>query len=149
MKAAIPGDLLLERVEEAAIDADWHAIRSSSQMRRSPGRKARISGEERLSHPTVLMLELLAKPASHTNDRPSRRIVIRASRPSLIDLRFKGDPWVVDNGSTAAVCLGDYPMAQIAASPFDLPTLNRALAQVRLGQARRNYMRQVRKLTAN
>jgi hypothetical protein len=95
------------------------------------------------------MLQLSRNPAKHTNDRPSRRVVIRASRPSLIDLRFKGDPWVVDNGATASVCLGDYPMTQIAASPFDVPTLNRALAQVRLGQARRNYMRQLRKLPVN
>jgi hypothetical protein len=95
------------------------------------------------------MLQLVANPATHMNDRSSRPVVIRASRPSLIDLRFKGDPWVVDNGSTASLCLGDYPMAQIAASPFDVPTLNRALAQVRLGQARRNYLRHVRKLTVN
>jgi hypothetical protein len=64
----------------------------------------------------------------------------------MIDLRFKGDPWVVADGILAAVCLGDYPMAHVAASPFDLPSLNRALQQVRLGQARRNYHRRVRKL---
>ena len=64
----------------------------------------------------------------------------------MIDLRFKGDPWVVTDGGLAAVCLGDYPMSRVAASPFDLPSLNRTLQQVRLGQARRNYLRRVRKL---
>ncbi len=78
-------------------------------------------------------------------DRPTGRVAIRTSRPSLIDLRFKGDLWVVPDGFLAAVCLGDYPMAHVAASPFDLPSLNRTLQQVRLGQARRNYHRRVRK----
>ncbi len=92
--------------------------------------------------PSLRLLCSNLYPILHTTRMNApRRVVIRASRPSLIDLRFKGDPWVVDNGSTASVCLGDYPMAQIAACSFDVPTLNRALAQVRLGQARRNYLR--------
>jgi hypothetical protein len=66
----------------------------------------------------------------------------------LIDLRFKGDPWVVSHDGVAAVCLGDYPMSHLAALPLDLPSLNRTLQQVRLGQARRNYQR-VCKLAQN
>jgi hypothetical protein len=63
---------------------------------------------------------------------------VRAVRPSLIDLRFKGDPWVVDNqDGTASLCLGAYSALHIAVSPLDLPALNRALSQVRQGQARR------------
>jgi hypothetical protein len=90
------------------------------------------------------MLEI---PPPTTLERPPlRRVAIRTSRPSLIDLRFKGDPWVVTHGLLASVCLGDYPMAHVAASPLDVPSLNRTLQQVRLGQARRNYLRQVRKL---
>jgi len=64
----------------------------------------------------------------------------------LIDLRFKGDAWVELRGNKAAVCLGDYPLGQLAASPLDLPSLNRTLFQVRMGQARRNYLRRIRKL---
>jgi len=76
----------------------------------------------------------------------SRRATVRACRPSLIDLRFKGDPWVVaKEQQQAAVCLGDFPMGQVAVSPLDVPSLNRALLQVRFGQARRNYARKMRR----
>ena len=73
-----------------------------------------------------------------TPSRSFRRRTVRAVRPSLIDLRFKGDPWVVDNrNGTASLCLGTYSLLHIAISPLDLPGLNRALGQLRLGQARR------------
>lgn len=75
-----------------------------------------------------------------------RRVPLRACRPSLIDLRFKGDAWVVAKRSQAAVCLGDFPLGQVDVSPIDVPSLNRVLSQVRLGQARRNYARRVQKL---
>jgi hypothetical protein len=73
-------------------------------------------------------------------------VKIKTCRPALIDLRFKGDAWVVLRGNVAAVCLGDYPLGQLAVSPLDLPTLNRTLCQVRMGQARRNYLRRIHKL---
>jgi hypothetical protein len=76
----------------------------------------------------------------------SRKLVIRACRPSLIDLRFKGDPWVVQREKHASVCLGDFPMGQVNVSPLDVPSLNRAFQQVRLGQARRTYTRRLRLL---
>jgi hypothetical protein len=75
-------------------------------------------------------------------------VTVKASRPALIDMRFKGDAWLVVLGThtRAAVCLGDYSLGQVAISPFDLPSLNRTLFQVRMGQARRAYLRRVRKL---
>jgi hypothetical protein len=79
---------------------------------------------------------------------PVSRISIRACRPSLIDLRFKGDPWVVVKERDAAVCLGDFSLGQVSVSPLDVPSLNRFLLQVRFGQARRNYSRRLRKLGA-
>jgi hypothetical protein len=115
-------------------------------MKSSPDRKSRITGEWQFPVVTFLMVNFAPTPELDTTDHPSRRVVIRASRPSLIDLRFKGDPWVVNHGALAAICLGDYPMAHVHASPFDVPTLNRTLQQVRFGQARRNYVRRVRKL---
>jgi hypothetical protein len=58
----------------------------------------------------------------------------------LLDLRFKGDPWVVDNrDGSAAVCLGDYRLASLSISPLEVAALNRVLAQLRLGQAQRRY----------
>lgn len=77
----------------------------------------------------------------------SRRLTIRACRPSLIDLRFKGDPWVVVKERLAAVCLGDFSLGQVSVSPLDVPSLNRVLLQVRFGQARRNYVKRMRKPT--
>ncbi len=75
----------------------------------------------------------------------ARPRTIRSCRPSLVDLRFKGDPWVVASDRQAAVCLGDYSLGNVGISPLDVPSLNRALWQVRLGQARRNYLRKLRK----
>jgi len=72
--------------------------------------------------------------------------LIRATRPALIDLRFKGDAWVVHRDGKAAVCLGDYPLGFVAVSPLDVPSLNRAWGQVRMGQARRYYTCRVRRL---
>lgn len=86
-------------------------------------------------------------PLTSRETRPTtRRVSIRACRPSLIDLRFKGDPWVVADECRAAVCLGDYSLGQVHICPLDVPSLNRTLQQVRLGQARRNHLRRVRKL---
>jgi hypothetical protein len=93
------------------------------------------------------MPNIALPPAPHERTPPTRRVVLRASRPSLIDLRFKGDPWVVGQDGEVAVCLGDYHLTEFTASPFDVPSLNRWLQQLRLGQARRNYQRRVRKLT--
>jgi hypothetical protein len=76
----------------------------------------------------------------------ARRGAIRACRPSLIDLRFKGDPWVVADDCRAAVCLGDYALGQVEVCVLDVPSLNRTLQQIRIGQARRSYVRRVRKM---
>jgi hypothetical protein len=85
-------------------------------------------------------------PAAPVPPPATRRITIRACRPSFIDLRFKGDPWVVRKEQQAAVvCLGDFTMGQVTVSPLDVPSLNRALLQVRFGQARRNYSLRMRK----
>jgi hypothetical protein len=85
-------------------------------------------------------------PTPHIPPPITQQVVIRSSRPSLIDLRFKGDPWVVSEETLASVCLGDFPLGQINVSPLDVPSLNRFLMQVRLGQARRNNTRRRHKL---
>jgi hypothetical protein len=90
------------------------------------------------------MPEIATPPIVTTLIPPaSLRVRIRACRPSLLDLRFKGDPWVVGDDRRAAVCLGDYSLSQVRVSPLDLPSLNRTLLQVRLGQARRNLGRRL------
>lgn len=56
----------------------------------------------------------------------------RTVRPSLLDLRFTGDPWVVgrDDGA-ASLYLDGYQLATLSAVCFDLPSLNRTLCRLR------------------
>lgn len=70
---------------------------------------------------------------------------LRSVRPSLLDLRFTGDPWVVDHkDGSASLRLDDYRLARIQTLPFDLPSLNQLLLQLRLWQTRRRFYRQLR-----
>jgi hypothetical protein len=67
---------------------------------------------------------------------------VRAVRPSLIDPRFTGDPWIVDHGDgTASVRLDDYPITALSLGAFDLPALNRVWTELRshLTKRRRCY----------
>ncbi len=70
----------------------------------------------------------------------------RTYRPAVIDLRFKGDAWVVSRDTDAAVCLGDFSLTQVTACSVDLPTLNRVFSQIRMSQARRNYLRRIERI---
>ena len=66
--------------------------------------------------------------------RPSRRGLppFRTVRPSVLDLRFTGDPWVVRAGEGAAcLCLDGYQLATLQAVCFDIPSLNRTLCHLR------------------
>jgi hypothetical protein len=63
-------------------------------------------------------------------------------RPSLLDLRFTGDPWLADHcDGTASVCLGDYRLVCIGVLPFDVPSLYHALVRMRQCQIRRQVGR--------
>lgn len=80
---------------------------------------------------TYATLSLLGHP---------RRPVLpfRTVRPSVLDLRFTGDPWVVaraDGG--ASLCLDGYQLTNLSALPFDLPSLNRTLCHLRRPPGRR------------
>jgi hypothetical protein len=87
------------------------------------------------------MLQLTAPPPR------SRRKSSKTTRPSLVDLRFKGDAWVVPHDDdTASVCLGNFSLLRVNVSPFDLPSLNRTFQQVRFGEARRRAGRCVNEL---
>jgi hypothetical protein len=70
---------------------------------------------------------------------------LRGIRPSLLDLRFTGDAWVMeDEDGAAAVCLDNYRLAHIPSLPFDVPSLNRQFLELRQGQMRRRMYRQMR-----
>jgi len=69
---------------------------------------------------------------------PRRRPALRMVRPSLLDLRFTGDPWIVDRkDGTFTLCLGDYCLVGIHGVTFDLPSLNQALDRLRNRRSRR------------
>jgi hypothetical protein len=56
---------------------------------------------------------------------------------------------MVAGESRAVVYLGDYSLGQVDVCAVDVPSLNRALLQVRYGQARRIYWRRLRKSTGS
>ncbi len=71
--------------------------------------------------------------------QPRRPVLpFRTVRPSVLDLRFTGDPWVVaraDGG--ASLCLDEYQLTNLSALPLDLPSLNRTLCHLRRPPTRR------------
>ncbi|HXG09912.1 MAG TPA: hypothetical protein VNK04_09000 [Gemmataceae bacterium] len=96
---------------------------------------------------------MLAASALRSTDRRSFNLVgaspgssarltldlcVRTVRPSLLDLRFSGDPWIVDRGAGPyALCLGNYPLAWIEKLSLDLPSLNRLFHSLRHRRPRR------------
>jgi hypothetical protein len=86
------------------------------------------------------MPELMEQPVVRHHRRAGRPL--RSVRPSLVDLRFTGDPWVVDHADgTGSLRLDNYPLVRLRALPFDFPTLNHILLQLRQWQARRAAVR--------
>jgi hypothetical protein len=70
---------------------------------------------------------------------------LRSVRPSLVDLRFTGDPWVVDHqDGTATVRLDNYRLTRIHTMSFDVPSLNCLLLQLRQWQMRRRLYKYLR-----
>lgn len=91
------------------------------------------------------MIKLLSRATPRSIPSPKPSNSLRSVRPSLLDLRFTGDPWVVeDEDGTASLLLDDLRLARIETMPFDLPSLNQLLLQLRLWQTRRRFYRQLR-----
>jgi len=91
------------------------------------------------------MFELLESVMKRGTTSPRSALPFRSVRPSLLDLRFTGDPWVVEHeDGTASVRFDDYRLARLQTVPFDLPSLNHLLLQLRQWQTRRRFFRQLR-----
>lgn len=91
------------------------------------------------------MLKVLKAAASAGLDSTKSVASLRSVRPSLLDIRFTGDPWVVDHADgTASVRLDNYRLARIQTMSFDLPSLNQLLLQLRQWQIRRRYFHRLR-----
>jgi hypothetical protein len=91
------------------------------------------------------MLEAPPLPADRVRltRRPSARQAIdthvRTVRPSLLDLRFCGDPWIEARRDGAVrLCLGDYALTGLSAAPLDLQALNSLFHGMRHRRPRRN-----------
>jgi hypothetical protein len=70
--------------------------------------------------------------------RSTINLSIRKVQASPFDLRLHGDPWILDRGNgTLAICIGDRPLAQIAALALDVPSLNQRFDVVRHRRPRR------------
>jgi len=64
--------------------------------------------------------------------RPTLKVRIRTVRPSLVDLRFRDDAWIVDKGEGVfAVCVGNSVLARVRGLGLDLPTLNHLFDRAR------------------
>jgi hypothetical protein len=91
------------------------------------------------------MLKLLEKVLPRLSHPPQPLATVRSIRPSLLDLRFTGDPWVVGNeDGTASICLDNYLLTNVQTLPFDVPSLNHLLLQLRQWQMRRRLYRRLR-----
>jgi hypothetical protein len=56
----------------------------------------------------------------------------RTNRPTILDRRFRGDPWVEDRrDGTLALYLGNYRLANLPGLPLDQPHLNQLLERLR------------------
>jgi hypothetical protein len=53
-------------------------------------------------------------------------------RPSVLDARFRGDPWLEPGEEgTVSLCLGNFSLATLSAVEFDRPALNTILLRLR------------------
>jgi hypothetical protein len=58
---------------------------------------------------------------------------LHCNYPSVTDLRFRGDAWILDaQDNMLTLWLGNYFLARLAGTSFDLPHLNTLLSRVRL-----------------
>src|SRR5262245_52907247 len=63
--------------------------------------------------------------AVRSSIRPKPELHFRTVRPSLLDMRFCGDAYILRRpDGRAAIYLGDYCLASLEAGAVDLPTLN-------------------------
>jgi hypothetical protein len=88
---------------------------------------------------------MLSRVPTPTNFRIVRRcpahrkviVAVRAVRPSLLDLRLQGDPWIIYANDRAGVYFGRCQLTSLPAVPLDVPALNNQLQTFRHRTPRR------------
>lgn len=64
--------------------------------------------------------------------QPKYDLRLRSVRPSVLDRRFCGDPWIeAGQNGQFTLYLGDYSLVSIDALAIDLPALNSLLDRIR------------------
>jgi len=91
-----------------------------------------FAGEESRMSVTTVMPASVDRASHRLRRSPARKLSLRLVRPSMLDLRFSGDPWVEDRGEESfSLCLGDYRLVSIKGLALDLPIFNRLLDDAR------------------
>jgi hypothetical protein len=83
-----------------------------------------------------LVMSAVAIPPTSPLPR-SGPLVLRAVRPAMNDLRFKGEAEVLPTDRGARLCLGRYELTRLECTPLDLPSLARLFHDLRIAEARR------------
>src|SRR5262249_26345445 len=70
--------------------------------------------------------------------RPTVTVTIRLTRPSFLDLRLQGDPWIVDRGAeTLGLFFNSWELTSVRGMPVDVPGFNQLLDRLRHRRPRR------------
>ena len=99
-------------------------------MGRSQGAQPNEQSERMSTHSSHFLFSRF----STENPLPScaKRNPLRMVRPSLLDLRFTGDPWIVDReDGSFRLFLGDYCLTGFQGMTLDLPSFNQVLDRLR------------------
>jgi hypothetical protein len=74
---------------------------------------------------------------SRRSSKSSVTVSIKPVRPSLLDQRLQGDPWITCAGERASVHFDRCVLMTCGALPFDVPFLNAQLQALRHRMPRR------------
>jgi hypothetical protein len=81
---------------------------------------------------TLLKPESRLRIVSRRSSRTTVTVSIRPARPSLLDYRLRGDPWILAHGDlTAGVFFDSCPLLTLSALPLDAAALNSQLHDLR------------------
>lgn len=70
--------------------------------------------------------------------RRTVKVTVPSRRPSLLDPRLRGDPWILPRADgTLALCFDQWEMAAVGGCLLDLPSLNTLLHRARHRYPRR------------
>jgi hypothetical protein len=73
--------------------------------------------------------------------RPTVKVTVHPVRPSVLDSRIVGDPWICPSGDeTLSLCFNTWQMAAVRGVELDVPALNGLLDRLRNRRPRRQRL---------